>query len=156
MSLVLSTLSRHRLLCFTVFWACRREEAIKKALVAWLHRASRQTGRNINRHPQGKGRQTGTQSGILARGAEHVKGDKDDKCICLCVKLWGQLSVWIYDRKHMPLTHTAWRQWVNAYGVNSQLVYSEQIRIHVEKLCLCRSLNELTCMLTLGMHFLIS
>lgn len=39
------------------------EEAIKKALVAWLHRAGRQTGRNINRRTQSTGRQTGTQSG---------------------------------------------------------------------------------------------
>lgn len=65
--LSLATLSLLRestaVFCFTVFWCCRKEEAIKKALVAWLHRTGGQTGRNINRHTQSTGRQTGTQSG---------------------------------------------------------------------------------------------
>lgn len=119
-SFSLSTLSRHRLHCCAsryfgpVGGRKQLKKLKKKALVAWLHRAGRQTGRNINRRTQSLGRQTGTQSGTWGgktggqASCTHQKWQRWQVCVFVyvCENCRGQLLVWIYDGKHMLLTHS--------------------------------------------------
>lgn len=149
-----STFSPHtRLQCSaSLFWSCRREEAIKKSPGGPTSQSmGRQTGRNINRRTQ-KHRQTDGQAVRKLRQADRwLQGSctrwrwqRWQVCMLgvgVCVgQCGGCMNIWweAYVPEPHKFTHSLHPLGcVNAYGVDSPQVYSKLIRKQEGEVCLC-------------------